>query len=520
MVFLRALLVIAILAVIAVMGMRLAFPLPSREGVVETTALAASGETALGRAILPQLEGQEERSGMLPLASGLDAFAARVLLARAAEQTLDVQYYIWQRDSTGMILLDEVRGAAERGVRVRLLLDDNGIPGLDPILAELDALETVEVRIYNPFTLRQPKLLSYGFDFPRLNRRMHNKSFTADGVATVVGGRNVGDIYFAYGPGTHYIDTDVLSLGPAAADVGAMFDAYWNSASSYPASLILDPMPEGTATLDAAVAAARADAAAAPYVEAIRSSALVTDLVARTAPVEFVEMSLVADDPVKTLGRLDETDLLAHRLDQILSEEGLGAREHVDLVSAYFVPGERGVALLTRLAAQGAAVRVLTNSQEATDVSAVHGAYAPYRMPLLEGGVAILELKADPALPAVEWSFQDILGGSASSLHSKVFAVDDAYAFIGSFNFDPRSYRLNTEMGFLVQSPTLARAIREAVSGIGTERAYAVTLDAEGALVWRDPEVPDVTMDHDPGTRWTERLVTGVIGYLPVGWMM
>ena len=190
----------------------------------------------MGRATLAQAEGRDHASGVVALNDGVDAFGARIALIRGAEETLDLQYYIWQRDLTGLILLEEIWKAAARGVRVRLLLDDNGISGLDPDLAALNALPTVEVRLFNPFILRRPKALGYAFDFVRLNRRMHNKALIADGAVTILGGRNIGDIYFAYGDGPHYLDTDVLAMGRVAVDAGEDFDRYWASGSAYPVS--------------------------------------------------------------------------------------------------------------------------------------------------------------------------------------------------------------------------------------------------------------------------------------------
>lgn len=179
---------------------------PPLEGRTMSAAVQASPETTLGRLALSRPQGHDEDdSGVAPLLDGPDAFAARIALIRSAEVALDVQYYIWQRDATGLILLDELRQAAERGVRVRLLLDDNGITGLDDDLAALAALPGIEIRLYNPFILRRPKALGFVFDFLRLNRRMHNKSLTADGAVSILGGRNIGDIYFSFGDGIHYV---------------------------------------------------------------------------------------------------------------------------------------------------------------------------------------------------------------------------------------------------------------------------------------------------------------------------
>jgi len=507
---------------VGILALRVLFPLPVRQDISVSAAFPATATTTIGAAVLSAQAEHPGLSGVIPLAGGGEAFAARVLLARTAEQSLDVQYYIWQADTTGYLLLDELRAAAARGVRVRLLLDDNGIAGLDAELRALDDLPNVEVRLFNPFTLRRPKLLSFAFDFFRLNRRMHNKSFTADGAASVVGGRNVGDIYFAFGPDEHYIDTDVLALGAAAADVSAAFDDYWNSASAYPAALILRPAPDGMARLQAAVATARATDLAAPYLTAITQSPLIRTLLAGADAVEWAHVTLVVDDPAKGLGQHGTGGLLIERLAAILTDETTGPTASVDLISAYFVPGRRGTNLLTGLAAQGVAVRVLTNAQEATDVVTVHGSYAGYRPALLEGGVALGELRADPLIPQQDQTLASFLAGSASSLHSKVFAIDGERVFIGSFNFDPRSAQLNTEMGLLIESPTFAAAVTRAVDQVMERGAYALRLSPAGALEWTAQDESGVQVVHatEPNTTWLDRFIVRVIGILPVEWMM
>lgn len=507
---------------VGLLALRLLFPLPDRDDIRPTSAIAASEETEIGSAVLRGQAAHPGESGVIPLAGGGEAFAARVLLARAAQRTLDVQYYIWQADSTGYLLLDELRVAAERGVRVRLLLDDNGIPGLDADLAALDGLPSVEVRLYNPFTLRWPKLLSFGFDFFRLNRRMHNKSFTADGAATIVGGRNVGDIYFAFGPDEHYVDTDVLALGPAAADVSAAFDAYWNSASSFPADMILPEAPDGMARLRAEVAKAGASDVARAYFTAIRRSPLMRTLMAGPASIEWVAVTVVADDPAKGLGLQGPDGLLIERLGAILMDEATRPQTSVDLVSAYFVPGRGGTELLSALARRGVAVRVLTNAQEATDVLTVHGFYVAYREDLLAAGVTLGELKADPLVPQQDETLAALLAGSASSLHSKVFAIDGERVFIGSFNFDPRSARLNTEMGLLIESPAIAAAVTRAVEQVIAREAYAVRLTAAGRLEWvsRASDGTEIVLETEPNTTWLDRALVGIIGFLPIEWMM
>src|SRR5574340_533285 len=196
-------------------------------------------DSALEAAIAPLAAAHPGCSGIHPLPGGLDAFAARMLLAGAAERTLDVQYYIWDGDKTGTLLFNALRAAADRGVRVRLLLDDHNAIGLDETLAELDTHPMLEVRLFNPLRIRRPRWINYLIDFTRVNRRMHNKSITADAAATIVGGRNVADKYFDASDEIVFADLDVLAVGPVARDVAADFERYWNSVSACPARRLL-----------------------------------------------------------------------------------------------------------------------------------------------------------------------------------------------------------------------------------------------------------------------------------------
>jgi putative cardiolipin synthase len=503
---------------IGIIVMRFAFGLPSRDDILPSEAVAASETTTLGRAVL-RMAGDTGESGVLPITVGTEAFAARMALAQAAEATLDVQYAAWADDVTGLLLLDALRAAAERGVRVRLLLDDRGIDELDAVLAGLDALEAAEVRLFNPFTLRRPKALSYAFDFPRLNRRMRNTSFTVDGAASIVGGRNVGDGYFAGAGQGDYIDADVLVTGVAAADVSAMFDAYWNSASSWPVGLVLPPEPQGAAALAQLGESLRADPDAAVWIDAVEGLPLVTDLVAGTAALDMAEVTLIADDPVKALGRPRVANLLIDELAEVLAAEELGATARVDVVAADIVPGARGVELLSRLARQVVAVRVLTRSAAATEAFARHAAFAADRAALLAAGVAVFEVKPEEA--PVARGVVDLLPGFGAIARTRVVAVDGAYAFIGSFDIGRRVWGLNTEMGLLIRSPVLAEAIHVAVDR-ATADAFAVVLTGDGAPGWRDPAAQDgdAVLTEEPGTTAIERFVAGVIGLLPDGWII
>lgn len=481
-------------------------------------AVRASLETRLGRVALAPPPGHEDDSGVAPLLDGPDAFTARIALIRSAEVALDVQYYIWQRDATGLILLDELRQAAERGVRVRLLLDDNGINGLDDDLAALAALPGIEIRLYNPFILRRPKSLGFVFDFVRLNRRMHNKSLTADGAVSILGGRNIGDIYFSFGDGIHYIDTDVVVAGPVVAEIGADFDRYWSSGSAHPVERIIGPAPDGAiGRLGRDASQAAASPAGQAYFELLQASALIGQLRSGEVDLEWTSVTLVSDDPAKGLGQAAIKDMLFPQLRALLSRPA----RSVDLVSAYFVPGRQFTELMEEGADTGVRIRILTNSQAATDVILVHSAYAHYRPQLLEAGIELYELMPDHAVRD-EPLQRGIPGSSRASLHSKTLAVDGAQIFIGSFNFDPRSLFLNTEMGVLIESPRMAGMLADMFSERLPDMSYRPVLTEGGAIAW-DETIPEGTPRRhavEPGTNVLSRLTLRLLALLPIEWLL
>ena len=505
----------------AIIVLRLLYPLPPLGARPNSAAIPASKATTLGARYLPAAAARPGLSGVRPLPAGPEAFAARVMLARQAEVSIDAQYYIWQLDTTGVLLLAELRNAAERGVRVRLLLDDNGIEGLDEELAALDAHSGVEVRLWNPFTIRSPKALGYFFDFPRLNRRMHNKSFTVDGVATIVGGRNIGDVYFAYGGETHYVDLDALAVGPAAEAVAADFDLYWASASAYLASSILPPSMEGLDLLEAAAVAAQAAPETTIYAEAIAAMPLLQEIDKGEAAFEWVPVTLLSDDPAKGLGQAGMAGMLLTRL---LGEVG-EITTSLDVVSAYFVPGPTGVESLYALEEQGVEVRVLTNAWEATDVPLVHAGYVRGRPALLDGGVEMLELRATAGATGtsgVDLAGPNIFGSSTASLHAKTTVFDRERVFVGSVNLDPRSERLNTEMGMLIDSPTIAGRVAAMMDGVAPNAAYLVERGPGGGTVWvgTDGDGQLTKASPEPGTTWASRLFLRGIALLPIEWLL
>lgn len=479
--------------------------------------IADGGDTPLGRALAPIAASHPGLTGVVPLSDGHEAFAARVLLARAATRSIDVQVYIWHGDATGWAMFEEMRRAADRGVRVRLLIDDNNTKGLDGALAMLDAHPNLELRLFNPFAQRgATRLLGYATDFSRLNRRMHNKSFTVDARATIVGGRNIGDEYFAAGQDTSFADLDLLAVGEAVGEVSASFDRYWNSASAFPARSVLPGVaPMSAQDFEARVAQGRAAPEAAAYRRAVEGTALVRELLAGGVRWEWVRARVVADAPEKIVEPIGTREVAM--LPRLGAAMGTPARA-LDLVSPYFVPGTRGTESLAALARGGVRVRVLTNSLAATDVAPVHAGYMKRREALLEAGVELLELR--PSAAQVQAGAKPGFGSGSSdaSLHAKTFAIDGERVFVGSFNLDPRSAALNTEMGLVVDSPTLARRLSAGLDGLFPDHAWRVARDAAGGLRWLDGgPVPAAT---EPGVGVFRRAAVRAMSWLPIDWLL
>jgi len=488
-----------------------------------SSAFADTGATALGRALAPAIAANPGKTGAYPLPNGREAFAARVLLARAAERSLDLQYYIWHSDTTGGLLSEALWQAAERGVRVRVLLDDANTKGLDEAIAALDAHPNIEVRLFNPFASRTLRVGDFASDFGRVNRRMHNKSFTADNQVSIVGGRNIGDEYLGADTAVEFTDLDVLVAGAVVPEISAQFDAYWNSASAYPAPSLIGAAPAGSAEqVRAAWSKLNERPESATYLDAVRDTPLMRQMLAGELSLEWVPARLVYDDPAKVLHPPEKTEL--HMLAHLKEALGEPMRE-LDLVSPYFVPTQAGTAALRTLAENGVRVRVLTNSLAATDVAPVYAGYAKYRVDLLRGGgIDLFELK-----PSAQAQEQDddkkrhgIGGSSDASLHAKTFAVDRSRIFVGSFNLDPRSARLNTEMGVVLESAPLATRLAQAFDSTIPQDAYEVRLMPDGANVeWIERSAAgEARHDSAPGAGPLRLLWIFLLSILPIEWLL
>ncbi|ERL51596.1 phospholipase D family protein [Halomonas huangheensis] len=493
--------------------------LPPLEGRSTTYAMPEplTRDTRLGRVISPVVQKHSGESGIYALRDSRDAFAARWLLAAAAESTLDIQYYIWNDDVTGTMLYKALLDAADRHVRVRLLLDDINTDGRDEKIAALDAHPYIEVRLFNPFVVRSPRWIGYITDFSRANRRMHNKSFTVDNQATVIGGRNIADEYFGASENTAFADLDVLAVGPVVQDVSMDFDRYWSSASSYPATRVLDSVgPAGLERFQHEVNAAMESPVTLEYRQAITNSRIMHALEEGHLELVWANTTMVSDDPAKGLGRAKDNELLTDHLVEVIGQP----QESVHLVSPYFVPVERGTRMFTDMEQRGVEVTVLTNALEATDVAAVHAGYAKRRRELLEGGVRLFELKRAPGAPGRSKEAGP-LGSSGVSLHAKTFAVDNDKLFVGSFNFDPRSAQLNTELGFIIESPELAGTLTDVFNTDVIANAYEVKLDDDGDMYWLErTDQGVIRYDQEPNSGLLRRGVVSFVSLLPVEWML
>jgi len=487
-------------------------------------ALAYPSETRLGRNVSALTASHPGESAFVPLAAGVDAFVGRIAAIDAAEKTLDVQYYIVHEGLTTRAIVDRLIKAADRGVRVRFLIDDTSSQGNDYSVRMLSAHPNIEVRQFNP--LREGRDSGVGRFFGmlagagKLHRRMHNKALIADNALAVVGGRNLGDEYFGASLDTNFADLDLLAAGPVVGEVSAMFDTYWNSPYALPAEAFKGKEPS-IAELDRARRKiadylAKAKVARSDYLQRITDSDLMKQIEAGTLAVEWGRASAVYDDPSKvgSDGVVDADKRIGPRL---LKQVG-AAKEELFIVSPYFIPQDRGTAMLVATVARGVKVTILTNSLGANDVGMVHDAYTNYRVALLEGGVRLFEMRKKPSLDPrakaeqehTEEQLKRRFGSSGASLHTKSFVIDRRTVFVGSMNLDPRSLLWNTELGLVVESPGLA----ERLTGLFTEGldpgvSYRLELETRGKppqakIAWHTREDgQDVVKRSEPAGLWT-----------------
>jgi putative cardiolipin synthase len=449
------------------------------------------------------------------LQSNGDSLLLKQGTAARASRSLDLLYYMWHSDTSGQLLAAEALRAADRGVRVRLLVDDSYLRGLDPTLKVIDKHPNIEIRVYNPYATRDNTLLNvFEFVFTgfRPNHRMHNKSWIVDGRIAIVGGRNVGDEYFGLDEGFHFRDLGVLLSGQAALEAQQDFDGYWNSSVVVPIDAIDDEVPELPTLAEArtTLERSRQQTIDSGILSTLAKDSTLEGAISARRGLGVGTAALVSDPAEKWLRR----DQAPIGVAEVLRQHSDRAEHEVILISPYFVPGSKGARWLVDLEKRGVQVKVLTNSLNATDVAAVHGGYARYRKRLLRGGVEIYELKRSAAEAIMESSFR---GSSRASLHTKAVIIDGHLSFVGSYNLDPRSTWLNTEMGVLIDDPDFARDVR-AHYELALVPGASFTLSLEkGRLTWT--EIKDgATVKHyrEPTRSWSRRIVSFLARVLPV----
>ena len=483
--------------------------LPTDYPRTTSTAFQEHEATVLGKQLAGIAARHPGESGFAIVRYGHRAFSDRIVMTRLAEKTLDVQYYIWEPDETGRILAEHLVRAADRGVRVRLLVDDMNVAGRDATVASLDAHPNIEIRIFNPFANRGNSMFDFLTDFGRVNHRMHNKIMVMDNNLAIIGGRNIGDHYFSVNPETNFRDLDIVAAGPVVREISSVFDRFWNGDWAVPIEVLMD-RPYTDEDLQQAVTRMRNKIAEGDYPYSVDDdvASIMEEFTTTIEALIWAPGSIVWDDP-SSIEAEGEAGVMVEALYRKLQS----LQHELAIESAYFVVGERGVEAAQQLRDRGVRVRILTNSLASNDVVAAHAGHAEYRKQLLATGAEIHEIRPDSGVIRKNWS-----GESNAGLHTKALVFDRESVFIGSFNLDPRSSNINTEAGLYVESPELAAQVLAYMDeGVRPENSYQVLLDEDGDLYWvTEDEGVEVRYDNEPRTTFGQRFMSGFIQMLPV----
>jgi phosphatidylserine/phosphatidylglycerophosphate/cardiolipin synthase-like enzyme len=447
------------------------------------------------------MTGARSLSGVRLLSSGAEAFSSLLALADHAEKTLDLQYYLITQEDSSLILLEHVRAAAERGVRVRMLVDDFHTVGEDRRFRRLGQHANIEVRLFNPFAggrfAMWTRFLAAASDIPRINHRMHNKLLLADNALAITGGRNIGDQYFTRDKNSNFIDLDVVAAGPIVPQLSASFDAFWNSKYAYPIASLAPPEPvePDPRWLENGVTEEGAD-----FLE--------QDIDRGTLPLSWVPATVLADRPAKIASEEspDEEETIANDLSALIRS----AQQECIIISPYFVPGKKGIALLRELVRRGVHIRILTNSLASTDSPLAHIGYSHYRLDLLRLGVELSEVR--PKLGLTRKRFHPFKS-SYASLHAKAVVIDQNTVFIGSLNMDARSARTNSELGLVLRSTEIARQVTSLLDDISADGSYRLRLHDHGKHIeWvSGPPGSEQVWHRDPEATLLQRLTVDLL---------
>ena len=493
--------------------------LPDNANRTESHVITNTGETTLGKSMLAARSQGNTQDGFIILDKGLDAFVARIALAEIAEKSLDVQYYLYHDDLVGGLFTAYLLRAADRGVRVRLLVDDMDMENRENSILALDNHPNIEIRIFNPFDRNISRIPQFVTGIGTITRRMHNKSFTADNTASILGGRNIGDEYFDANPTLEFADLDVLAVGDVVKDVSNSFDLYWNSELAYPATTLFGKSlsDEQALLLRKKLYAFLKKHKDSDYARALRSSALAKNI--REQTVQFIpgKAVILVDHPDKITSSRDASKLhLASQLEPYFEN----IQKELIIISPYFVPGDEGVDFFRELIDKGVRVRILTNSLSSNDVGIVHAGYARYRKALLKSGVELYEMNKKLTRKQRKEK-KGLSSSSKASLHAKAFILDREKVFIGSLNLDPRSFYENTEIGLMLNSKKVATTMADIISKDMNQLAFRLELhtDEEGfeEILWHGYENGNpITFDTEPYSSFWRRLGVSIMSLLPI----
>lgn len=483
--------------------------LPKDYPKTKSTFIEHAQKSSLTQSLNSLVHAHGDQTGFIPLSSGLDALIGRIALSVSAGSTLDLQYYIWHNDVSGKILMTAILGAADRGVRVRILLDEIHGDDVEEPLRALSEHPQIEVRLFNPFHNRTFKSLDFVTRFSEANRRMHNKAFIADNAAAVIGGRNIGDEYFEASQDLDFGDFDIVVFGKVVTDVSKSFDQYWADQLAVPIETTYKkskiPLLQD---LREQLASHRKSVEATPYAQALKETPFLVNLHEKKMETFWGKAVVVADSPEKfTKDKSQPEDLLIHQLVQAMGR----AEKEIFIISPYFVPGEKGVKQIASAVRRGVKVKILTNSLASNDVSIVHAGYKGYRKALLKAGAELFELKPTLA-SAANAKKKKKMFSSRSGLHGKVYFFDHKKMFAGSMNLDPRSVLINSEMGLVIESTELIRVLLNDMEDRLHETSFRLYLDGEKNLRWESYDKGQKTIySKEPETSWWQRFKNSVV---------
>lgn len=424
------------------------------------------------------LGGRSDVNGFYPLTGGFDAFGARLALMDAAQVSIDAQYFLMKPDNAGLVFAGKLMAAADRGVRVRLLLDDIFTTVDDVDLAMLDNHPNIELRLFNPISRKGVYAFNYVGNFSVTNRRMHNKSFIVDNQVAVVGGRNIAVEYFQLETTGEFMDFDMLSAGPVVREVSGQFDTYWNHKLAVPmAALYSEKNNQKISESRESLIREMDHAGDSIYGDAINTP-LMKQFYADALPPYIADARLIVDEPQKLLEKVSaDQQVVANEIRAVLE----AAESEIIIFTPYFIPGKGGIEFVRSLTSRGVRVVVMTNSLATNNHTPVHSAYASYRKDLLKAGVELWEARVDAAQITTDEGESQL---EKLTLHTKAILIDRKRIFAGSLNLDPRSIDINTEMGVLIDSPQLGAELSDmSIEGI-PELAYRLKLDENNKISW------------------------------------